>query len=93
MPLVSDYPSTNIISLNLKPMYPIVERDYNLMHAIVSMVDIKWLQWINRRLILTQRTSYCGDEEEKLVARIIELVTQYGRYGYRRITALLNREG
>jgi transposase InsO family protein len=28
-----------------------------------------------------------------LVARVIELATQYGRYGYRRITALLQREG
>jgi transposase InsO family protein len=27
------------------------------------------------------------------VARSIELATQYGRYGYRRITALLNQEG
>jgi len=27
------------------------------------------------------------------VARIIELAKQYGRYGYRRITALLRREG
>jgi len=27
------------------------------------------------------------------VARVIELATQYGRYGYRRITALLKREG
>jgi len=33
------------------------------------------------------------DEEERLVARIIELATQFGRYGYRRITALLRREG
>jgi len=32
------------------------------------------------------------DEEERLVARIAELATQYGRYGYRRITALLRRE-
>ncbi len=30
--------------------------------------------------------------EAKLVARIIELATKYGRYGYRRITALLNEE-
>ena len=28
-----------------------------------------------------------------LVKRIIELATQYGRYGYRRITALLRQEG
>ena len=34
-----------------------------------------------------------SDEEERLLARIIELATQYGRYGYRRITALLKREG
>jgi putative transposase len=33
------------------------------------------------------------DEEVRLVARIIELATRYGRYGYRRITALLRREG
>jgi transposase InsO family protein len=29
----------------------------------------------------------------RLVARIIELATQYGRYGYRRITAMLRQEG
>ena len=34
-----------------------------------------------------------GYEEERLVARVIELARQYGRYGYRRITALLQREG
>ena len=33
------------------------------------------------------------DDEAALTARIIKLATQYGRYGYRRITALLNHEG
>jgi putative transposase len=33
------------------------------------------------------------EEEERLVARIIELATHYGRYGYRRITAMLQEEG
>jgi len=33
------------------------------------------------------------DEEERLAARVIELATQYGRYGYRRITAMLRQEG
>jgi len=33
------------------------------------------------------------DEEARLVERIIELATQYGRYGYRRITAMLRQEG
>jgi len=32
------------------------------------------------------------DEEVRLTERIIELATQYGRYGYRRITALLRNE-
>ena len=33
------------------------------------------------------------DDEDVLTKRIIELATCYGRYGYRRITALLYREG
>jgi len=33
------------------------------------------------------------DDEELLVARMIELATQYGRYGYRRIAAMLRKEG
>jgi putative transposase len=32
-------------------------------------------------------------EKEKLLACIIQLATKYGRYGYRRITALLKQEG
>ena len=33
------------------------------------------------------------DEEERITKRTIELATQYGRYGYRRITAMLRQEG
>ena len=33
------------------------------------------------------------DDEERLTAVIIELATMYGRYGYRRITALLRQAG
>jgi len=32
-------------------------------------------------------------DEESLVLRVAELASQYGRYGYRRITALLQNEG
>ncbi len=32
-------------------------------------------------------------DEPRLVSRIIQLASAYGRYGYRRITALLRREG
>jgi putative transposase len=42
----------------------------------------------------TQRRSYeISLEESRLVADIIVLATKYGRYGYRRITALLNEKG
>jgi len=33
------------------------------------------------------------DDEQPLTRRIIELAAAYGRYGYRRITAILRREG
>ena len=33
------------------------------------------------------------EDEEQLVKRIVSLASQYGRYGYRRITALLRRDG
>jgi putative transposase len=41
----------------------------------------------------TQRkVTNVSSEEEQLIARIIELATRYGRYGYRRITAMLRQE-
>jgi putative transposase len=43
---------------------------------------------------MTQRYAlHITDEEERLTARVIALATQYGRYGYRRITAMLRLEG
>ncbi len=43
---------------------------------------------------MTQRYApQVADEEERLAARVIELATKYGRYGYRRITAMLRLEG
>ena len=33
------------------------------------------------------------DDEERLVGQIVSLATRYGRYGYRRITALLRNDG
>ncbi len=40
-----------------------------------------------------RRTPAVPDDEPRLVARMTELACQYGRYGYRRITALLGSEG
>ena len=39
-----------------------------------------------------RRQPQVAADEPRLVRRIIELATQYGRYGYRRITALLQQE-
>jgi transposase InsO family protein len=42
----------------------------------------------------TQRhISVVADDEERLRGEIVHLALKYGRYGYRRITALLHREG
>jgi len=42
----------------------------------------------------TQRCQpYMPDDEPRLVAQMIELASEYGRYGYRRMTALLRYYG
>ncbi len=42
----------------------------------------------------TQRKVPCGaDDEQALTEDIVELAKQYGRYGYRRVTALLHAAG
>ena len=40
-----------------------------------------------------RRRPRIADDEPRLVRRMVDLGAQYGRYGYRRITALLRREG
>ena len=40
-----------------------------------------------------RRPPHLSDEEKRLTARLTQLASVYGRYGYRRITALLRREG
>jgi transposase InsO family protein len=40
-----------------------------------------------------RRRPIIRDDEDALTAAIIRLATSYGRYGYRRITALLRAEG
>jgi transposase InsO family protein len=40
-----------------------------------------------------RRRPYVPDDEPRLVARMIDLAGEYGRYGYRRITAMLRSEG
>jgi putative transposase len=40
-----------------------------------------------------RRASAVPDDEPRLVARMVELACEYGRYGYRRVAALLRAEG
>ncbi len=40
-----------------------------------------------------RRACRSPDDEARLLRRIVELATEYGRYGYRRVTALLREEG
>jgi len=40
-----------------------------------------------------RRVCVMGEDETVLTKAIIDLATEYGRYGYRRVTALLNRQG
>ena len=40
-----------------------------------------------------RRERHSPDDEARLVAEMVELATRYGRYGYRRMTAMLRWEG
>jgi putative transposase len=40
-----------------------------------------------------RRCRHVPSDEPRLTGRIVELASEYGRYGYRRVTALLHREG
>ena len=40
-----------------------------------------------------RRAQVVRKDEDRLVARMVELATQYGCYGYRRVTAMLTEEG
>ena len=40
-----------------------------------------------------RRERHVPSDEPRLLKRIVELASAYGRYGYRRVTALLRREG
>lgn len=47
-----------------------------------------------RQACSTQRRVFVRrDDESALTQDVIDLATAYGRYGYRRITAMLDRQG
>ncbi len=40
-----------------------------------------------------RRVRHISSDEPRLVRRMIQLASSYGRYGYRKVTALLREEG
>jgi putative transposase len=50
-------------------------------------------QVLNQSRSTQRRIKHVPSDEPRLLRRIVELASDYGRYGYRRVTALLHREG
>jgi transposase InsO family protein len=48
---------------------------------------------LNQPRSTQRRELHVSDDEMRLIKRMIDLATEYGRYGYRRITAMLRVEG
>ena len=50
-------------------------------------------QVLNQHRSTQRRKRHVSSDEPRLLKRIVELASEYGRYGYRRVTALLRHEG
>jgi putative transposase len=61
--------------------------------AELGMSERRACQVIGQPRSTQRRILRVADDEERLTAAITELATMYGRYGYRRITALLRQAG
>ncbi len=60
-------------------------------HAVVS--ERRACQVLGQERSTQRRWCSPPDDEGRLLRRMVKLATEYGRYGYRRITALLQEEG
>ena len=70
--------------------------------AVEQVREVLGRDWVSERRackVLGQarstqrRKPYVPDDEPRLVRDMVRLATRYGRYGYRRVTELLRREG
>jgi putative transposase len=59
----------------------------------LSVSERRACKVLNQARSTQRHNPYIPDDEPQLVAEIIELAEKYGRYGYRRITALLRQNG
>ena len=60
-------------------------------HAVIS--ERRACQALGQERSTQRRWGSPPDDEGRLLRRMVELATEYGRYGYRRVTALLREEG
>ena len=60
-------------------------------HSVVS--ERRACQVLGQGRSTQRRWRSPPDDEGRLLRRMVELATEYGRYGYRRVTALLRQEG
>jgi putative transposase len=59
---------------------------------MLSVAERRACKVLSQARAMQRHVSHIPSDEERLRTRIIELATHYGRYGYRRITALLRQE-
>jgi putative transposase len=68
-------------------------RAVNHVRTVLHISERRACQVLGQARSTQRRVHKVPDDEERLVARITALASQYGRYGYRRITAMLKNEG
>jgi len=68
-------------------------RAVNLVCKKLSVSQRRTCKVLGQPLSTQRHVRKLPEDEERLVGHIIDLATKYGRYGYRRITALLKNEG
>jgi transposase InsO family protein len=61
--------------------------------AITGVSERRACRVLGQHRSTQRKTARTSDDEARLTANIVELARQYGRYGYRRITALLKGVG
>jgi len=62
-------------------------------HRLLGVSERRACRVLGRARSTQPHRSQVTDEESGLINKVIELACEYGRYGYRRITALLRQEG
>ena len=61
--------------------------------SVLNVSERRACQVLGQARSTQRRARKTPNDEERLVGRITALASQYGRYGYRRITAMLKNEG